>query len=95
MEIAKWCGVKVFISSFCSFTQPALLVDVMSCGSLFLNETGSNIFWEMARQGLQASPSRDFPVFGSIHSWVRWGFEQSGLVQDVPARGRGAGLDGL
>lgn len=95
LEVAKWCDMRVLIFSSCSCTQPALHVDMMSCGSFFLIKTSSKISGGMAWQCLQALPSRDFPVTGGIHSWVRWGFEQSGLVQDVPAHGRGAGLDGL
>jgi len=35
------------------------------------------------------------PVIGSIQGQVVWGFEQPGLVKDVPAHGRGVGLDDL
>jgi len=31
------------------------------------------------------------PLPGSVHSQVGWGFEQLGLVEAVPAHGRGVG----
>jgi len=31
------------------------------------------------------------PLPGSVHGQAGWGFEQSGLVEDVPAHGRGVG----
>ena len=35
------------------------------------------------------------PISGSVQGQVGWGFEQRGLVEVVPAHGRGVGLDGL
>jgi len=35
------------------------------------------------------------PIPGDIQGQVGWGFEQSGLVEDVPAHCRGVGLDDL
>jgi len=35
------------------------------------------------------------PIPGNIQGQVGWGSEQPGLVEDVPAHGRGVGLDGL
>ena len=32
---------------------------------------------------------------GSVQGQVGWGFEQPGIVEDVPAHGRGVGLDDL
>jgi len=31
------------------------------------------------------------PLPASVQSQARWGFEQPGLVEDVPARGNGVG----
>ena len=35
------------------------------------------------------------PLPGSVQGQVGWGFEQPGLVEGVPARGRGVRLDDL
>ena len=35
------------------------------------------------------------PLPGSVQGQVGWGFEQPGLVEGVPAHGRGLGLDDL
>ena len=35
------------------------------------------------------------PIPGSVQGQVRWGFEQPHVVEDVPAHGRGVGLDDL
>jgi len=35
------------------------------------------------------------PIPGNIQGWFGWGSEQSDLVEDVPAHGRGVGLDDL
>ena len=34
------------------------------------------------------------PIPGSVQGQVGWGFEQPDLMKDVPAHGRGAGLEG-
>jgi len=33
----------------------------------------------------------DAPLPGSVQGWVGWDFEQRGLVEGVPAHGRGVG----
>jgi len=38
-----------------------------------------------------AQRSRDCPLPGSVQGWVGWSSEQPGLVEDVPAHGRGVG----
>ena len=55
------------------------------------------IFYDDDGETLAQVAQRDggCPVPGNIQGQVGWGSEQSGLVEDVPAHGRGVGLEDL
>jgi len=51
---------------------------------IFYNEGGETL-------AQVAQRSCGCPLLGSVQGRVGWGFEQPGLVEDVPAHGRGIG----
>ena len=50
---------------------------------------GGEILAQIAQRGSGG------PIPGNIQGQVGWGYEQPGLVADVPAHCRGVGPDGL
>jgi len=50
-----------------------------------------NIIFSTRVVELVAQRSCGCPLPGSVQGQVGWGFEQPGLVEDVPAHGRGVG----
>ena len=50
---------------------------------------GGETLEQLARRGWGC------PIPGSVQSQAGWGFEQPGLVKDVPAHGQGLGLGDL
>ena len=56
--------------------------------TFFYDEGGRTLAWVAQRGGR-------CPIPGNIPGQAGRGSEQPGLVEDVPAHGRGVGLDGL
>jgi len=55
-----------------------------------MKERNSSLWgWWGTGRGCQRSCG--YPLPGSVQGQVGWGFEQSGLVKDVPAHGREVG----
>ena len=57
----------------------------MRCKEEVLHCEGGEALAQVAQRGCGR------PIPGSVQGQVGWGFEQPGLVEGVPARGRGVG----
>ena len=57
----------------------------MRCKEEVLHCEGGEALAQVAQRGCGC------PIPGSVQGQVGWGFEQAGLVEGVPAHGRGVG----
>ena len=57
----------------------------MRCKEEILDCEGGEALEQVAQRGCRC------PISGSVQGQVGWGFEQPGLVEGVPAHGRGGG----
>ena len=76
-------------------SKPCFLCLGPNCSSLFISK--GEAFYDEGGEALAQVAQRNcgWPITGNVQSQVGWGFEQADPAKDVPAHGKGVGLEDL